>query len=126
MDLSGITPAQQKELGIVTNNLELLRLAFNILQQLVAEKQKKRAAQEICDAFTLSAASRIVYQRHQEEKLKLPRIASGAHLSSDEFMHVPFSIPEDKKNEIAKEIHKSAWFQTVYPNWVEQRKRYAK
>ena len=126
MDLSGITPAQQKELGIVTNNLELLRLAFNILQQLTSEKQKKRTAQEICDAFTLSAASRIVYQRHEEEKLKLPRIPSSNHLLSTEFIHTPFSIPDEMKNQIAKEIHESAWFQTVYPSWVEQRKRYSK
>ena len=95
-------------------NLELLRITFNTLQQLTQMEAKQGIAVSYSEAFTLAAASKIVYSYWEKEKRKVPS-SLGDKICSKEFIHVPFNIPKEMQNEIAKEIHNSTWFKTVWP-----------
>ena len=96
-------------------NLELLRITFNTLQQIVQMEQKQGRGVNMCEAFTVAAAAKIVYEYWEKEKRKVPS-SIGDKICSKEFIHVPFSMPKEMQNEIAKEIHNSTWFKTVWPN----------
>lgn len=108
-----ITPVEA--ISKISNNLEFLRTTFNILQALINEEKKKNTGVSNCEAFTLAAASKIVYQRWEQEKGYLKTLPHAPKLYCTEFAHTPFSISEDVKNDIAKEIGASTWFKTVWP-----------
>ena len=99
-------------------NCELLRHAFNTIQAVIAERNKNSAV-AYCDAFTLAAAGRILYERWEQEKRKLPRedlMAANKTLLRQDFYPEELPFPKELEKKIRDEIHSSTWYRMVWQN----------
>ena len=96
-----------QRLKAVQQNCELLRMCFNTLQSLIKELNHEKNGLAYCEAFTLAATSKYVYERWEREKRKLP----GQKPPSADFAPPPAVQMSDK---LRKEIHQSIKDSTFY------------
>ena len=101
----------------VRQNCEALRHCFNILNAVMREYEgRKVSGAEHCDAFTLSAAARIIYTRWEVEKRKLgntPPPSTDFHPPAP--LPLP-SLPDYLSSIIHHDIKNSAFYQAVWGN----------
>jgi len=104
-----------QKLEQAAQNCELLRLCFNTLNAVIRESHGKRLdGMEHCNVFTLVAATKIIYERWEQEKRKLNPLPPP---STD--FHPPAPLPEPElpdylRETIARDVKKSAFFQSVW------------
>lgn len=97
-------------------NCELLRHCFNTLQAIIAERNKDSGV-AYCDAYTLAASAKIVYERWEKEKRKLPRedlMKDNKTLLRQDFYPEDLPYPKELQEKICNEIHRSTWFKMVW------------
>ena len=99
----------------VEQNCELLRLCFNTLNAVIREYgATRRSGVEQCDMFTVSATTKIIYQRWEQEKRKLGTLPPPC-TAFDPPAPLPLpTIPDYLQDTIHKEIQQSAFFQTLW------------
>ena len=114
MDLSGAKLREQ--VTVTLQNAELLRHTFNTLQSLVAERKNKTGF-DYCEAYTLSAAAKIVYERWEREKRMLPRqdlLASNTTLLRQGFYPEDLPFPEELREQICNDATRCTWYKMIW------------
>jgi len=97
----------------IVQNCELLRTTFNTLNGIIAQRNKESGL-EYCDSTTLSAAAKIVYDRWELEKRKLPREdlrVGGKLLVRQDLMPADLlEFPREIQDKILAEIKQCQWY----------------
>ena len=97
-------------------NCELLRHTFNTIQALIAERNRSSGL-DYCNAHTLAAAGKIVYERWEEEKRKLNRedcLRGNKSLLRQDFYPEDLPYPEEIRNKILDEIKRCTWYKMIW------------
>jgi len=82
---------------------------------MIKEIQANPTALNYCNAFTVSAVTKIVYERWEIEKRKLPeqKPPSTAFAPPEPLIVL---TPEQKKHDLPRAAQQSAFYQTVWGN----------
>lgn len=109
------TPGQIAAVQSIAQNLELFRITFNVLQQLMKEHVDKKTGCSYADASIISSTAKMVLERWEYEKRKLPSSRLEEVCCSKEFLHAKFEITPEMQREIVDEIGKCTWFKQTWP-----------
>ena len=102
----------------IAQNCELLRTTLNTLNGIIAQRNKESGL-EYCDATTLAAAAKIVYERWEQERRKLPREdlrVGGKLLVRQDLLSADLDFPREIQDKILAEIKQSQWYKMVWGN----------
>ena len=117
--LYSLPPLQMEDkVKLTLQNCEMLRQAFNTIQSVIAERNKNSGV-AFCDAHTLAAAGKILYERWEQEKRKLPRedlMAQNKTLLRQDFYPEDLPYPYEIQKKILEEIHQCTWYKMVWGN----------
>jgi hypothetical protein len=107
----------EQAIHLMKQNCEMLRATHNTLTAMINELNVEKNGLAHCNAFTLAAAQKTVYERWEQEKRKLAHIGqfppSTAFASASE---MPF--PPDLRREIAEKATSSDYYKRIWGSVV--------